>query len=109
EEPGAEPAAYERADDAEDDSDDATRRVPPWHQKFRQRPGDEAEEDPIKPERQTLLPAFLRRCESGNARRSCTTSRRHPVDPKKDQCADNRENDALDRESVQSNAGGYAS
>ena len=50
----SQPAADEGADDAEEDGDDTTRRVPPWHQKLGQTPGDQPEENPVKPERQTL-------------------------------------------------------
>src|SRR4051812_12807745 len=56
----AEPPTNEGADNAKQNGDDATRRVPPWHQKLRQCAGNEAEQYPVKPERQTLV--LLRRC-----------------------------------------------
>jgi hypothetical protein len=89
----AQPATDEGADDPEDNRDDATRGVPPWHQKLRQAPGDEAEENPIEPERQTL---FLP--EAGALRYAwcAAASRRHPVDPEEDERADDCENNALD-------------
>src|SRR6478672_7709024 len=60
EESRTEPATDEGADDAEEDGDDTSGRVPPWHQKLRQCPGHEAEQNPIEPERQTLpLPGVL--------------------------------------------------
>jgi len=98
EESGSEPATDEGADDSEKYGDDATRRVPPWHQKFRQGPGNEAKDDPIEPERQTL---YLREA-SGALRnaRSATASRRHPVDPEQDQSSYDSENDALDGEPI---------
>jgi hypothetical protein len=80
EEARSQPTADECADDAKEDGDDAAGRVPPWHQKLRQRPGYETEKNPVKPERQTLfLPgakAVLR-----NARSGAAVLRRHAVNP----------------------------
>ena len=59
EEASAEPAADESADDAEENRDDTTGRVPPWYQKLGQRPGDETKKNPVEPERQPFLPARL--------------------------------------------------
>ena len=78
EESRSEPAADEGADDSEEDRDDTTRRVPPWHQKLGQTPGDEPEKNPVKPERQTL---YLREasCVLRNAR--STAPRGHAINP----------------------------
>src|SRR5207244_6170364 len=101
-ESSTEPATDESADYAEEDRDDAARRVPPWHQKLCQGPGNEAEQYPVKPERQTLV---LREVTGalGNAR-SCAAPRRHAINPEKNERSDDGENDALDRESVEPNA-----
>jgi hypothetical protein len=93
EESRAKPATDEGADDSEEYGDYATRRVPPWHQKLRQCPGDESEKNPVEPERQTLT---LR--EAGvlrNARRTAAFGR-HPIDPQEDERTDDSENYALD-------------
>lgn len=96
------PAADERAHDPEEDRDDTTRRVPPWHQKLGQTPRHQAEEDPVKPERQTL---YLRNAEAALRERGRpTAARSHPIDPEKDERADDGEDDALDREAVQRRA-----
>src|SRR6266849_7072291 len=99
EESRSQPAANERADDSEDDGDDATRRVPPWHQKLGQTPGDEPEKNPIKPERQTL---YLREasCVLRNAR-STTAPRGHAIDPEQDEGAKYRLHDAPQSKSVE--------
>jgi hypothetical protein len=94
EESRAQPATDEGADDAEQDGDYATGRVPPWYQKLRQCPGDESEKNPVKPERQTQS---LR--EAGvvlRNPRSAATPGRHPIDPQEDERTDDRENYALD-------------
>ena len=59
EEARAEPAADEGADDAEENGDDTTGRVPPWYQKLGQRPGDETKQNPVQPERQPFLPSLM--------------------------------------------------
>ena len=43
----SEESANESADDSEEYGDDTAGGVPPWHQKFRQGPGDEAEKNPV--------------------------------------------------------------
>ena len=59
EEASAEPAANECPDDAEENGDDTTGRVPPWYQKLGQRPGDETKQNPVQPERQPFLPSRM--------------------------------------------------
>ena len=94
EESRAKPATDEGADDAEKYGDYAAGRVPPWHQKLRQCPGDESEKNPVKPERQTL-PLREASAELRNAR-SAAASGRHPIDPQEDERTDDSENYALD-------------
>ena len=94
EESRAQPATRESADDAKQDGDYATGRVPPWYQKLRQCPGDESEKNPVKPERQTL--ALL---ETGGVLRNARSAAafcRHPIDPQEDERTDDSENYALD-------------
>src|SRR5689334_2157382 len=90
-EAGAEPTSNESADDAEEDGNDATGRVPPWHQKLCQRAGDEAEQYPVEPERQTLVLLLSERClghAGGRASPGC-----HPINPEENERADNCQDD----------------
>src|SRR3954447_11050097 len=89
-ETGSQPATDEGADDAEEDGDDTTGRVPPWHEEIRQCPGDKAEQNPIEPERQTL-PLLAVFTALRNARRAIPG--RHPVDPEENERTDDGEDD----------------
>src|SRR5215211_2609044 len=50
-EPGAEQPAEQRANDPEEDGENAAGRVAPGHEELCQRAGDQSEEEPKEPER----------------------------------------------------------
>ena len=50
-------SAEERAYDAEENRDDATRGVPPWHQKLGQRSRNKTKKNPVEPERHVSNPS----------------------------------------------------